>query len=107
MNLTDADKAALAALLRDMIAADRFPLSPRIRRLRAILAKLEPAAPAAETLPAPKPPVQPSIKKKPRLATGLRQTLPPSPMHRRSYSQKPRYRPPANKGSAEGDAIHG
>lgn len=37
LDLTDADTAALADLLRDTIAADRFPLSPRIRRLRAIL----------------------------------------------------------------------
>ena len=38
--------ATLIALLRDTIAADRFPLSPRIQRLWAILAKFKP-------LPAP------------------------------------------------------
>jgi hypothetical protein len=32
-DLTETDKATIAALLRDTIAADRFPLSPRVRRL--------------------------------------------------------------------------
>jgi hypothetical protein len=31
-DLTDADRATIAAPLRDTIAADRFPLSPRVRR---------------------------------------------------------------------------
>ena len=44
-DLTDADLATIAALLRDMIAADRFPLSPRVRQWKAILDKLEPRAP--------------------------------------------------------------
>jgi hypothetical protein len=34
---TDADKATLAALLKQTIAADPFPMSPRVRQLRAIL----------------------------------------------------------------------
>jgi len=38
----DTDEAALAELLRQVIAADRYPLSPRITKLRAILDKLEP-----------------------------------------------------------------
>ena len=54
--LDTADRTALAELLRDTIAADRFPLSPRIRRLRAILAKLDPPPAAAIVYPAPKPP---------------------------------------------------
>jgi hypothetical protein len=33
---------AIAALLRDAIAADRFPLPPRVRRWKAILDRLEP-----------------------------------------------------------------
>ena len=41
-DLDDTDKSALADLLREVIASDRYPLSPRIKRLRAILAKLEP-----------------------------------------------------------------
>jgi hypothetical protein len=32
-DLTDADLAAIAKLLRETIAADRFPLSPRVRGL--------------------------------------------------------------------------
>jgi hypothetical protein len=38
-------KAALAELLRRTIAADPFPMSPRVRQLRAILAKLTGAMP--------------------------------------------------------------
>jgi hypothetical protein len=40
LDLDDIDKAALVELLREVIAADPFPLSPRIRKLRAILGKL-------------------------------------------------------------------
>jgi len=54
--LSDNDKAVLAELLRETIAADRFPLSPRIRRLQAILDKLAPPAPRPEPIPAPEPP---------------------------------------------------
>ena len=46
-NLTDADRAELARLLRRSIAADRYPLSPRIRKLKSALAKLDPAPTAA------------------------------------------------------------
>jgi hypothetical protein len=42
LELTDDDLATIAKLLRDTIAADRYPLSPRVRRWRAILDKLEP-----------------------------------------------------------------
>jgi hypothetical protein len=35
-DLTDDDKAIVAKLLRDTVAADRFPLSPRVRRWKAI-----------------------------------------------------------------------
>jgi hypothetical protein len=55
-DLTDADRTILIELLRDTIAADRFPLSPRIKSLKAILAKLEPPASQPATLPPPKPP---------------------------------------------------
>jgi hypothetical protein len=60
-NLTPDDYATLAALLRDTIAADRFPLSPRVRSLKAILDKLEPPAPKREPLPPMKPPGEPSM----------------------------------------------
>jgi hypothetical protein len=42
LKLSDEETAALAALLRRMIAADRCPLSPRIRVLQAILDRIEP-----------------------------------------------------------------
>jgi hypothetical protein len=54
LELDEADKAALVALLR-------FPLSPRIRQLRAILDKLEPAKPRPEPYPPPKPVGEPSM----------------------------------------------
>jgi hypothetical protein len=43
-DLTEADRAILAELVRELIAADRFPLSPRVSRLKAILATLDPAS---------------------------------------------------------------
>ncbi len=55
LDLTEADRAILAELLRETIRTDRFPLSPRVKSLRAILDKLDPQ-PAAETMPPPKPP---------------------------------------------------
>ena len=42
LDLTDDEKLALAAELKRTIAEDRYPLSPRIRTLEAILAKIEP-----------------------------------------------------------------
>ena len=61
-NLTDDDRADLARFLRDAIEADRYPLSPRVRRLKELLAKIDPAPAAAGTpLPAPRPPGQPSM----------------------------------------------
>jgi hypothetical protein len=54
--LTDDEKAALVALLRRTIDADRFPLSPRIRLLRGILEKLEGSRPVQ-----PPPPPSPSF----------------------------------------------
>jgi hypothetical protein len=54
--LDDADKAILIELLRETIERDRFPLSPHIKSLKAILAKLNPPAPRPEPLPPPKPP---------------------------------------------------
>jgi len=52
--LTEEEKLALVALVRRTIDADRYPLSPRIRELRGILAKLEGPRPA----PAPLPPLK-------------------------------------------------
>jgi hypothetical protein len=60
-DLSDDDKAILVELLREVIAADRFFLSPRVRSLKAILAKLDPPAPRPESLPPPKPPGERSL----------------------------------------------
>ena len=55
-DLTEADRAILVEVLRETIAADRFPMSPRVRSLKAILAKLDPTAetPAVSPYPAPR-----------------------------------------------------
>ena len=42
LDLTDDEAAALAQELNDIVENDRYPFSPRIRTLRAILAKLRP-----------------------------------------------------------------
>jgi hypothetical protein len=61
-NLDPQDRADLARFLREAIEADRFPLSPRVRRLRELLVKVDRApAPAVTPYPAPKPPGQPSM----------------------------------------------
>ena len=54
-DLSPEDYAAIAALLRDTIKADRFPLSPRVASLRAILDKLDPPEPLPLRHPALKP----------------------------------------------------
>jgi hypothetical protein len=48
--LTDEETAGLVRLLTDTIENDRYPLSPRIQMLKAILAKLAPE-PVREPLP--------------------------------------------------------
>jgi hypothetical protein len=53
LDLTDEEAAALIRELRDTVESDRYPFSPRIRTLRAILAKLRPD-PIREPLPPPK-----------------------------------------------------
>jgi hypothetical protein len=60
-DLTDDDKAILVELLRETIERDRSPLSPKVKRLRAILAKLDPPTPRPEPLPPPKPPGERSV----------------------------------------------
>jgi hypothetical protein len=52
-DLTDEETAALVRLLSDTIENDRYPLSPRVQLLKAILAKIRPE-PAREPLPPPK-----------------------------------------------------
>jgi hypothetical protein len=57
--LTDDDKATLIEVLRERIERDRFPLSPRIKSLKAILVKLNPPPP--RPAPLPKPPGERSV----------------------------------------------
>ena len=45
------EKCALVAALKRSIDDDRYPLSPRVRTLDAILARLEPSKPAPAPLP--------------------------------------------------------
>lgn len=61
LDLDDAERAALITLLADTIERDRFPLSPRIKTLRAILAKLGVGSAPAMPCPPPKPPGEPSL----------------------------------------------
>jgi hypothetical protein len=49
--LSDEEAAALTQELHDIIESNRYPFSPRIPTLRAILAKVRPE-PAREPLPA-------------------------------------------------------
>jgi hypothetical protein len=58
-NLTDKERANLVRFLREALKADRYPLSPRMRRLKALLAKLAPPPPRSE--PPPKPPGERSV----------------------------------------------
>jgi hypothetical protein len=41
VDLDEADRAALVALLKQVIAADPFPISARMKLLRGIVAKLQ------------------------------------------------------------------
>jgi hypothetical protein len=53
LDLSDEETTALTRLLTNTIDADRYPLSPRIQTLKAILAKIRPE-PVREPLPPPK-----------------------------------------------------
>jgi hypothetical protein len=53
LDLTVEETAALIKELHDTVENDPYPFSPRIRALRAILAKLRPE-PVCEPLPPPK-----------------------------------------------------
>ena len=53
LDLSDDETAALTQELHEIVENDRYPFSPRIRKLRAILNKLRPE-PAREPLPPPK-----------------------------------------------------
>ena len=71
--LTDEERDAVAHALRQHIAADPFPLAPRLRPLKAALAKLEPpVTPRPEPFPAPKPSERPSLLYRKLTGTGRR-----------------------------------
>jgi hypothetical protein len=53
LELTDEETAALTQELHDIVESDKYPFSPRIRTLSAILAKHRPE-PVREPLPPPK-----------------------------------------------------
>jgi hypothetical protein len=53
LDLTDDEASALTRLLSQTIDADRYPLSPRIQTLKAILGKIRPE-PVREPLPPPR-----------------------------------------------------
>jgi hypothetical protein len=53
LDLSDEETTALARLLGHAIDADRYPLSPRIQTLKAILGKIRPE-PTREPSPPPK-----------------------------------------------------
>jgi hypothetical protein len=65
LELSDEEAAALKAELKHTISEDRYPLSPRIRTLQAILDKIEPAL-------AREPQSPPKIYAPPRFIRGRR-----------------------------------
>jgi hypothetical protein len=50
LDLTNDETAAFTRLLTNTVDADRYPLSPRIQTLKAVLGKIRPE-PARESLP--------------------------------------------------------
>jgi hypothetical protein len=60
-DLTDAERAAVVALLKRAIAESRYPFSPEIRTLKRALDKLEPPPARPQPHPAPKPAGEPSL----------------------------------------------
>ena len=61
LDLTDDEAVALAQLLRGAIDDARYPLSPRLAPLRAILEKIEPPEPRPELPPPLKARMAPSM----------------------------------------------
>jgi hypothetical protein len=62
LDLTDEETLALLNPLTDRIERDRYPLSPRIRALRGILAKFGPMAPPPPARP-PTPPGATTVRR--------------------------------------------
>jgi hypothetical protein len=69
-DLTDVERDELVAVLPEAIERDPYFMSPRVKRLRAILAKFDPPSPRPQPYPPPKPAGTPSLllarKKRPR-----------------------------------------
>ena len=59
-NLTDEDYSDLAKLVREAIDAERIRIGPRIKKLRGLLAKLDPEA--VKPTVTPYPPLRPSAE---------------------------------------------
>ena len=70
-SLTEDERAAIIKLLCATIAVDPYPLSPRIRRLKAALAKLDPSSVPQER-PKPAPIYKPSLLAQRKKARRLR-----------------------------------
>jgi len=62
LDLSDDEKLALVALLTRTIGHDRYPMSPRVRILKDVLAKLD-VKPPALPYPAPKAYAPPGAKR--------------------------------------------
>jgi hypothetical protein len=62
-DLTDEDYSDLAKLVREAIGAEPIRFGPRIKKLRGLLAKLDPASTerAITPYPVPKPSAEPSL----------------------------------------------
>ena len=62
-DLTDEDYSDLAKLVREAINAEPYRLGPRIKKLRGVLAKLDPASTdrAVSPYPPPRPSAEPSL----------------------------------------------
>jgi hypothetical protein len=62
-DLTEEEHAELIGLIREAIDGDRYFMSARVRRLKSILAKVDPASieRVGTPYPAPKPPGEPSL----------------------------------------------
>ena len=61
-DLTPEEYAEIVRLVRSAIDGERYVLSPRVKRLKSILAKLDPAPSAMVTpYPAPRPSAEPEL----------------------------------------------
>src|SRR5437773_10188727 len=61
-DLAPEEYAEIVRLVRSAIDGERYVLSPRVKRLKSILAKLDPAPSATVTpYPAPRPSAEPSL----------------------------------------------